>query len=344
MKKLKWLLFLPLLMLLVACGAKTSPKETFISYMKAYNAQEQMAYDYTLKIDDVVLGDAAEGTVSDADLKKAKLSFHIQQDLKAHLFQLSTDLSAFSADLPPIEIIYDDDKMYANAELMAGFSSLDVSQVKGKYIDLAEFSGQEIPALSEAANSAKTADVSWLKEVDEANFTEKDGKVTASFTVSELVKLLTSAAKTELTEEMTTYIKQAEASISESSKITYTLDEQGNGLAKLDLVMAKGADKMLKSIKATMDFKKAEFKAIKSPASAAILKQADLAKLMGTDELGTATTKLTDEEFDLLYEEIEKEMGNMTKDEFETLLAILKSNVTEAQYKKLESLSAQAAS
>lgn len=342
MKKLKFLIFLPLLFLLTACGPK--PKETFISYLKANSNQEQVAYDYTVKIDDVVMGEEATESISDKDLKKAKLSFHIQQDLKNNLLNLSTDLSKLSPELPKLDLIYADDKMYASAEMISSFAGLDADKVKGKYIDLAEFSGQDIPSLSEAQASAKDADFSWIEEVDDANFTEKDGKVTATFTVPQLFKAVSATAKTEMTEEMETYLKQAEASISDKSTVTYTLDDKGNGTAKLDLTLAKGADKNLKSVKATLDFKKATFKAAKAPAKADVLKQEDLAKLMAGDSEATdaVAAQPTDEEFALFYEELEKEVGTMTQDEYEALLEILKGTVTDAQYKKLEALKSKA--
>ncbi|MGT2735784.1 hypothetical protein ACVRXS_01205 [Streptococcus orisratti] len=331
MKKIRILLLLPVLFLIVACSK--SPKEEFISRIKQNADQDKSAYQFSVKIKDIQTSTSDNSESIDMSMfKGASLNFQVQQDLKNEKISISTDLSKINAAFPKFNLFYVKDTAYLNADAITTFYGLDSKNFEGKYIDLAEFSNESFPKLSELS---KEQDYSWIEKLSDKKFKKDGDKVTATLSFDELLKVYSAQAKKD--EELKTYIDLAKASVSDDSKITMTLDKDGSGNADIKLVYAKALNLGIDSIHLTMTYKKSTYKDIKVPNSNAILSQEELGKLVEQNY------KMSDEQFEGIYNSIKESTSLYSKEELQELINSYKTYLTDEQFKKLQSLLDQVA-
>ncbi|MGT2828722.1 hypothetical protein AB6M97_01560 [Streptococcus hillyeri] len=340
MKKIKMLLALPLALTLAACSK--SPKDEFLDLIKKQQNEDKGAYEYVIKLDEAS-GEMASQLES---FKGKSVKATASQDLKNGLIGLTVNLSDFNSELSDFDFIYSDDKAYMSVAPVAQFSAgLASDSLDGKFADLEEFSGEKMPSLAELSKENK-ANAELFEEVDEKNFTKNGDKVTMTLSFDELFDLTNKVVKNsqkELkdvsAEQLKTYLDLAKASIDDSSKFVMTLDEKGNGKAKIQLKTAAGVGESVSELKLTLDYKKVTYKAPKVPSKSDIVSQDELTNLM-TEEMSASTeeVKMTDEEFNELYASLEAEASKATKEEIQLYIDAMAPYLTEEQAKKMQEL------
>lgn len=333
MNRFRQLLLLPLLLILVACGAKTA-KDDFIGRIQNNQSAKQVAYQYTFRIDDVVTAEAANNPVLSA-LVGQELTLNINQDLDKHLVSLSTDLSAINPGFSSFEFIYADDKAYMTAAPMLAMSGLDTKEFEGKFIDIEQSSGQNLPNLSQFSPS-DYQNTELYKNLDAKYFTKTGDDVTLKLTLAELFDLAQKTiAKTDKVsaEEFASQTKVVTQQFSNKSHTEITLDKEGNGKAKIHLLSAAN-DK--ESLTLAFDFKKVAYKAPKLPSEENILSQDELTASLSSNF--TTELILSEEEFDSLYAGLEAEISNYSQENLQQMIDALRPSLTPEQIQKLESL------
>lgn len=340
MKKIKTLLAIPMLLTLVACSK--SPKDEFLDAVKKQQGQDKGAYEYTIKIDDVS-GDL--GAQLEA-FKGKTVTATASQDLKAELVGLTVDLSSFDSSFSDFNLVYAGDKAYMNVAPIAQFAAgVSAENLEGKFVDIEEFSGEEMPSLKSIAEEG-TSDTAFFEELDEKHFSKDGDKVSLSLTIDELLDFSSKAVEKAGTEtegvtaeQMKTYMDLAKASLDDSSKFVITVDGKGNGEAKIQLKTAAGVGESASEIKLSLSYKSVDYKEPKVPAKSDIVSQEELSNLM-TSAAGVSDEelKMTDEEFNELYSSLEGEVANATKEEIQAYITGIAPYLTEEQNKKMQEL------
>lgn len=339
MKKFRYtLLLLSLVFVLVACAK--SPKEEFKSRLESLQSEKKAAFDYKIKVKDLKPGQNAVGLEGLDDIVGKTLDAKISQDLDKNVMGISVDLSKIDDKFSDFEMIYKDDKAYMSVQPMLAMQNVDIKDAEGKFIDIEEMSGEKMPSLKEATKD-KEVDLSWLDEVDEKHFKKDGDNVTVTLTMNQLFKVYKSALKQlddnkETAEQLETYVNLAKASLSDKSKATLTLGKDGNLKTSLSMIYAKGMDTAIKSVGVDVNAKKVTYKAPKAPKSSDILSKEELENLLMDNQ------KLSDQDFNELYEGIKADLDNTSKETIEAFIAQSKAYLTDEQVKKLEDLAKQA--
>ncbi|MGV3006031.1 hypothetical protein [Streptococcus pluranimalium] len=339
MKKFRYtLLLLSLVFVLVACAK--SPKEEFKSRLESLQSEKKVAFDYKIKVKDLKPGQNAAGLEGLDDIVGKTLDAKISQDLDKNVMSISIDLSKIDDKFSDFEMIYKDDKAYMSVQPMLAMQNVDLKDAEGKFIDIEEMSGEKMPSLKKATKD-KEVDLSWLDEVDEKHFKKDGDNVTVTLTMNQLFKVYKSALKQlddnkETAEQLETYVNLAKASLSDKSKATLTLGKDGNLKTSLSMIYAKGMDTAIKSVDVDVNAKKVTYKAPKAPKSSDILSKEELENLLMDNQ------KLSDQDFNELYEGIKADLDNTSKETIEVFIAQSKAYLTDEQVKKLEDLAKQA--
>lgn len=332
MKRFYRFLLLPLLFVLVACGG-TSAKDTFISRLESNQSAKQSAYEMTFALEEMDTGESGINPL--AGFIGQELTVYISQDQDKNLVGFTADLSALSPDLSAVEMIYADDKAYISAAPMLAMSGQPLADYQGKYLDLEAASGQTLPALSNFT-PADYQNVELYQKLDAKNFSQKGDDVTVTMSLAELLALTKDTlAKTD-EKAAQAYADQSDQiaqQFSPESKVELTLDKQGDGKARVNLLPAGDGQG---SLTLSMAFKKATYKAPNLPAQSDILSQDQLNQLM-TANL-PQDLQMSDEDFQAFYTSLETSVSNYTKEDFQAMIEALKPSLTEEQVKKLESL------
>lgn len=137
-------------------------------------------------------------------------------------------------------------------------------------------------------------------------------------------------------EELKTYLNLAKASLSDKSKAVLTLDKDGNLKTTLSIIYAKGMDSLVKSVDLVIDAKKVAYKAPSLP------KSSDIINRKGVEELVMGAHKLSDEDFNNMYEGMKAQGDQISKESIEAFLKETKPYLTEEQIKKIEALAQEA--
>ncbi|WP_438831964.1 hypothetical protein [Streptococcus pluranimalium] len=339
MKKFRYtLLLLSLVFVLVACAK--SPKEEFKSRLESLQSEKKAAFDYKIKVKDLKPGQNVAGLEGLDDIVGKTLDAKISQDLDKNVMSISVDLSKIDDKFSDFEMIYKDDKAYMSVQPMLAMQNVDIKDAEGKFIDIEEMSGEKMPSLKKATKD-KEVDLSWLDEVDEKYFKKDGNNVTVTLTMNQLFKVYKSALKQlddnkETAEQLETYVNLAKASLSDKSKATLTLGKDGNLKTSLSMIYAKGMDTAIKSVDVDVNTKKVTYKAPKAPKSSDILSKEELENLLMDNQ------KLSDQDFNELYEGIKADLDNTSKETIEAFIAQSKVYLTDEQVKKLEDLAKQA--
>lgn len=339
MKKFRHtLLLLSLVFVLVACAK--SPKEEFKSRLASLQSEKKAAFDYKIKVKDLKPGQNAACLEGLDDIVGKTLDAKISQDLDKNVMSISIDLSKIDDKFSDFEMIYKDDKAYMSVQPMLAMQNVDLKDAEGKFIDIEEMSGEKMPSLKKATKD-KEVDLSWLDEVDEKHFKKDGDNVTVTLTMNQLFKVYKSALKQlddnkETAEQLETYVNLAKASLSDKSKATLTLGKDGNLKTSLSMIYAKGMDTAIKSVDVDVNAKKVTYKAPKAPKSSDILSKEELENLLMDNQ------KLSDQDFNELYEGIKADLDNTSKETIEAFIAQSKAYLTDEQVKKLEDLAKQA--
>lgn len=280
MKRFRTLIFLPLILLLVACGK--SPKDEFISRVENQQTAKKAAYEYAIKLEDVTSSTEDTDAIGFQQYVGKEIKATISQDLTEHLISVSADLSVINPNLEQFELVYVDDKAYISAAPFLNMYGLTQVDAKGKYMDLAEASGQDIPKLSELTpNNAQNVD--FFKEVDAKQYSKDGDKVTLTLTIDEMMEMAEKAIdqgdeKTkEAAADFKDQMESAKDAFSKDSSFTMTVDKEKKGTALLNLISKENEKD---TIKIRFDFKEVEYKAPAKPASSDILTQEDLMNLI----------------------------------------------------------------
>lgn len=289
---------------------------------------------------DLKPGQNAAGLEGLDDIVGKTLDAKISQDLDKNVMSISIDLSKIDDKFSDFEMIYKDDKAYMSVQPMLAMQNVVLKDAEGKFIDIEEMSGEKMPSLKKATKD-KEVDLSWLDEVDEKYFKKDGDNVTVTLTMNQLFKVYKSALKQlddnkETAEQLETYVNLAKASLSDKSKATLTLGKDGNLKTSLSMIYAKGMDTAIKSVDVDVNAKKVTYKAPKAPKSSDILSKEELENLLMDNQ------KLSDQDFNELYEGIKADLDNTSKETIEAFIAQSKAYLTDEQVKKLEDLAKQA--
>lgn len=293
-----------------------------------------------IKVKDLKPGQNAAGLEGLDDIVGKTLDAKISQDLDKNVMSISIDLSKIDDKFSDFEMIYKDDKAYMSVQPMLAMQNVVLKDAEGKFIDIEEMSGEKMPSLKKATKD-KEVDLSWLDEVDEKYFKKDGDNVTVTLTMNQLFKVYKSALKQlddnkETAEQLETYVNLAKASLSDKSKATLTLGKDGNLKTSLSMIYAKGMDTAIKSVDVDVNAKKVTYKAPKAPKSSDILSKEELENLLMDNQ------KLSDQDFNELYEGIKADLDNTSKETIEAFIAQSKAYLTDEQVKKLEDLAKQA--
>ncbi|MDY4762084.1 hypothetical protein [Streptococcus thoraltensis] len=339
MKKFRYVaLLLSLVFVLVACAK--SPKEEFKSRLESMQGEKKAAYHYKIKVKDFQPGQNAASIQGIDDIVGKTLEAKLSQDLTKNAFAISVDLSNIDPKFSDFDLIYKGDKGYMSVQPMLAMNNVSTKEAEGKYVDIEEISGEKIPSFKEATKDSK-ADLSWLDKIDEKHFKKDGDDVSVSLTMNQLFKVYKSALKQldddkETAEQLETYLNLAKASLSDKSKATLTLGKDGDLKTRMSMIYAKGMDTFVKSIDIDVNAKKAAYKAPKLPKSSDILSQKELESLLMDN------TKLSDQDFNEIYNNIKGELDNTSKESLEAFITESKPYLTDEQLKKLEDLANQA--
>ncbi|MCU9533956.1 hypothetical protein [Streptococcus sp. CSL10205-OR2] len=332
MKKLKFLLLLPLLIIIVACSK--NPQDEFITRYNNNLKQEETSFVFSVKIKDIKLANNSTEMSELKDLKNKAFIFDVSQSTKDKIFSISSDLSEFKSSFPMLDIVGTNDDFYVNAELWGMFSGIESDKIKGRYINVADFSEDYDSVFDEAEDSTGWADS--FKEIDAEKFKEDGDAVVLTIEMSELLDMVK-----DVSEDATasTYLNMMNAYLDESSLVTYRLEKDGSANVTIDLKMAPGLDDGIESITIEMISKKVNYIAPKVPSKSKIISPDELQMI--SSEVYQA--ELTDEEFQELYNQVKDNLSFYSKEDLMEELEFYRQFLTEEQYKKLEALIATAA-
>lgn len=336
MKKLVLLLWLPLIFLLVACGK--SPKDEFISRLENQYTDKPVAYEMTIKLDDVT----SSGVNPMASFIGKEIKATISQDLSEKIVSLHADLSDVNPTLSDFEMVYVGDKAYMTVEPMLGMYGVTSSDLAGKYMDVADAQGSPLPDLGELTPANKE-NVAFFKEIDSKNFTKSGDKVSLSLTLEELMAFTQKVLETgdeetkELAQQYKAQMETAQGAFTKDSKFVMTVDKKNNAEAVLTM---KSAENKEDGMTIKMAINKIDYKAPKVPAEKDIISQEELQQsLMASSGADTTVDyQMSDEEFQEFYTMLETEVSNHTKAELQELIDALSPSLTAEQVKKLEGL------
>ncbi|MBM7642129.1 hypothetical protein [Streptococcus loxodontisalivarius] len=287
---------------------------------------------YTVKISDIQGADSSSSSTFDLSSFEGKsLSFEMQYNVKDTQAEFSTDLSDINDKVSKVDFIYDDDKAYVNADALFAYYGFDTTTVKGKYVDLAEISDNEIPALSDY--ESMEADYSWLEDIDEDSFTEKDGQVTATIKMSDLIEQVAKQADDDTSE---TYLNIAKASLSDKSTAKITLDEDGSGEIKMTIAFADGIDYGFDSMTLEISFKKIDYKKPSIPTASNILSKSQLESAM------ESSYRLDDTTFQGIYDVVKDNLKTVDQATLKEYVSEYSDYMTDEQKAKINALIAQA--
>ncbi|MGT2756179.1 hypothetical protein [Streptococcus ovuberis] len=336
MKKLALLLWLPLALVLVACGK--SPKDEFISRVESQYTEKPVTYEMTLKLDDVT----SKGVNPIASFIGKEIKATMTQDLSKKLISIQADLSDVNPTLSDFEIVYVGDKAYMTVEPMLGMYGITSSDLSGKYMDVADAQGSPLPDLGELTPANKD-NVSFFKEMDSKNFTKSGDKVSLSLTIEELLaftqKVLESGDEEtkEIAQQYKAQMETAQKAFAKDSKFVMSVGKQNNVEAVLTM---KSADNKEDSMTIKMSIDKIDYQAPKIPAKEDIISQEQMQQslMAGNGATTNSDYQMTDEEFQEFYTALEAEVANHTKAEMQELIDALAPSLTDDQAKKLEGL------
>lgn len=339
MKKFRYIaLLLSLIFVLVACSK--SPKGEFKARLESLQSLTKSAYHYKIKVNDLKLGNQSVSSMDMKQLVGKTIEADISQDSKNNLVNLSVNLSAIDSKFSDFQMVYKDDKAYMTVQPFLIMNGVDAKEAKGKFVDVAEMSGEKMPSLKDA-KSKKELDLSWLDKIDEKHFKKDGDNVSVTLSMNQLLKVYQSVLKQmadsdDSAEEFKTYLNLAKASLSDKSKAVLTLDKDGNLKTSLSMIYAKGMDSLVKSVDLVVDAKKVAYKAPSLPSSS------DIVSSKALEELIMGEQKLSDEDFNSMYEEMKAQGDQISKEAIETFLAETKPYLTEEQIKKIEALAQEA--
>ncbi|MDG3142545.1 hypothetical protein MKL29_06760 [Streptococcus suis] len=339
-KKVRYLtLLVAFIVALSACSK--SPKAVFKERLEALQSATKSSYHYQVKVNDLTAGSAPEAAVDVKKLVGKTVEATISQDLSKHLVGISVNLSAMDPKFSDVNMVYKDDKAYMSVEPLLAINGVDLADAKGKFVDVAELSGEKMPSLKELTPE-KEVDLSWLDEVDDKHFKEDGESVSVTLTMDQLLKLYQSVLTQmdddkESAEQLETYLNLAKASLSDKSKAVLSLDKKSNLKTKLSLIYAKGLDSLVTSVDLDIDAKKVAYKTPVVPNESDVLSKKEL------ESMFMGQQKLSDEDFNNLYEGMKAQSGQMSQEEIADFLEGAKPYLTDEQIKKMETLAKDAA-
>lgn len=162
MKKFRYIaLLLSLVFVLVACSK--SPKEEFKARLDSLQKMTKSAYHYKIKVNDLKAGEQSVATMDMKQLVGKTIEADVSQDLKNNLVNLSVDLSAIDSKFSDFQIVYKDDKAYMTVQPFLTMNGVDAKEAKGKFVDVAEMSGEKIPSLKEAKSEKTLIYHGWTR-------------------------------------------------------------------------------------------------------------------------------------------------------------------------------------
>ncbi|MGT2772334.1 hypothetical protein [Streptococcus marimammalium] len=332
MKKLKFLLFLPLLILLVACSK--NPRDEFISRYNNNLKQEETSFIHSVKMTDLKLPNDGVAMPELENLKNKVFIFNVSQSLKDKIFSISSDLSQLDPSYPKLDVIGTNDDFYINAEFWGMFSGIKNDNIKDRYVNVADFSEDYGHVFDDVENSNDLANS--FKKLDAKKFKKDGDAIVLTVKISELLEMIKDMSKDD---SANTYFNMMTAYIDDSSLVTYQLEKDGSANVTIDLKMAEGLDNAFESITIEIVSKKVKYIAPKVPSTS---------KIISLDELQIISSEvyqaeLTDEEFQELFNQIKDNLSFYSKEDLMKELEFYRQFLTEEQYQKLEALIATAA-
>lgn len=356
MKRVKWIILLGVVFLLGACSK--SPKEEFITAYGELGSEEYNAAEFELSITDFHMNQttgAAWANMLGESLKDMSIKGDYQYNEEDESYSLDADVKAFGTTMP-FEMVGNEEKGYISTSFIEGMLDFmdsfgnpaevdqeQLDELKGKYMafDLEELeestdetneSGEDDPDPKKVKNTIDTL----MEKSKDDRFKSDGDTVSHTFTNREIKKVI------------------RDSNINGTSAADYdsmTMDMKINKKTKKTVCTVKMKDsdqRMTMKVELTPTKKSGK---IAMPKKKDVVSEDAMDQLFASQYLSGASGEtswddegsgeLSDEEFEVLYQQFEASLDSFTSEERQALLIAYKAYLTDEQYARLEALLSQ---
>lgn len=353
MKRVKLVVLLGIILVLGACSK--SPKEEFIASYDSLGTGEYNAGKFEATITDFKMNQtsgAAWAQILNDSLKNMTSQGDYQFNEKDSSFSFNAAVEVFGTEMP-LNIVGNEEKFYVSTSFVDGMFALmdsfgvpieadqtQIEKLAGKYIEvdtdeLVEDAGEDTDSSADAEEMSNKM-TKLLEDAKEESFKADGDTVSHTFTSADLVKI---AEDRDLSEDTKTSL--------ENTKITMSINKKTKK-TNCTIKISDDEQEMTMKLKFTPSKKD---KAIKLPKEKDIVSEEELNNFF--QEMNQSTTNnlsaytdpeiLSDEEFELLYQEIEATLDEFDEDQKHEIIEAYALHLTEEQLERLIALLASSA-
>ena len=353
MKRVKWIVLLGVVFLLSACSK--SPKEEFVTAYNALGSEEYNAGEFKLTITDFQLNQttgAAWANMLGESLKDMSIKGDYQFNEEDESYSLNADIKAFGNTIP-LEVVGTEEDAYVSTSFIEGMlafmdsfgSPTEVDQekldeLKGKYIDfdleeMEEATDETNESAEDAPNPEKARNTmnTLLEKAKDDSFKSEGDTVSHTFTNRDLKKVVRASNLGGATaadyDNMTMKMKINKKTM--KTDCTFKVKDSDQKMTmKVELMPSKKAGK------------------IAMPKKKDIVPEEEMEELFATQSLTGVTGEtdwddeamgeLSDEEFEVLYQQFEASLDAFNSEDRQSLLSMYSPYLSDEQYARLEAL------
>lgn len=351
MKKLKYVVLLGIVLVLGACSK--GPKEEFIDAYQEIKKEAQYAAEFDISIPEFAVGQESNEEL-EQELVDATKNFSARGNYsydEENNYQFDLTLNLLNEEIP-LKILGNEEMAYLSTSFIEGalkvMKNFDVeapidattlTQLDNKYI---EMPGEMVKVSANIEDSAEVEESSdqeavldkLLEKAKRDTFKKEGETITHTFSAAEL-------EQAGLNEQLDN-VRQSKLTISSlTMKINLKKKETAFAVKMKDTEAAVQLTGMAK-------VKPGKKKRISLPKDNAVLSLTEVQELLTPFEEADITEetagileedlKYTDEEFELLYAEIEVYLPEMSEEEKAAMLSTYQMFLTDEQYSRLEAL------
>ncbi|MFS1663195.1 hypothetical protein [Streptococcus sp. zg-JUN1979] len=334
MKKLKLLILLPLLLVLVACGK--SAKETFISRLDENSSQTNQSYTLTTTITKI--------TGDNSDLQNwVNKSFTAKSNVssKGKKADFALNLSELDSTLPDYKMTIIGNDTYVNLDALVHLQNaieanpitFETQDFSGKYVNVSDISDHDYN-WSEDFSS----DHSWLDSLDDNDFSLSGDDSILTLTTTTVAKLLNQLQEELDLEEGQKLGDYLSSHLSDKSSLRITETKDGKLSATASLVFKDSSTLGISTLEAKLTLNQSDYVEPQAPEASSVLSETQLNSSLEQNY------KMSDEEFENLYNSIQETASDFTKEQLDSLFAEEKTHMTDKQLQRFNDMIAQATS
>lgn len=355
--------------ILASCGK--SPQDEFIGYMESQNKQTVGTWDFNMAIEEIEVTDSPEAKTNPminmmvTQIKDASIDGTVKADLeKEKAFGIDMKVKALGMEMPinMVGSFGKEPKMYLATDIYeyimnivgsmsqgaVDTSQLDMSKLKGKYLDLLDIDADTASKkeLQDASKQFQQSEknrqemtkkyTEFLTGLDKKTFTKKEDVVTHTFTKEELTQMIKITADS--TKDKSADLDKAFDEIKDISVKT-SVDIKKDKTTMAIKMVPKDTEAGIKSLKmkmsTTMKDKKAD---IKLPKKEDIISSKELEKLFPQGAPAGQKEEISDADFQEATKALKEHKDQIDDKTKEELLANYKTVLSEEQYKEIESI------